>query len=276
MSVFLLPEEIWMHVFKYLSKSDRMEVRSCCKYFKRLVDHRSLWKDEIIVLRRIRSYNSNFWKTLRCRMLTAVVVVNPNIKECKQIVTSLPWLRSVTIDLSNVDSDVLTNLSSLRELKRLVIRTCHRSLALAKSLILLPQLEHLSVCRILNSVRSDIMTAISQLCNLTSLHYHEGLSPIPKKTFHALLKSLPKLKHLSLRMWTGHGSLPDDYLNLSRVALDSPGELRLETLFKIKCVNHRTDFVFQFRNNLQIFMYNLIYCTTSMVKPIKLFLLRST
>ncbi|KAL2099115.1 hypothetical protein ACEWY4_005595 [Coilia grayii] len=223
MNAFRLPEEIWMNVFKYLPKSDKMNVRSCCRHFKRLVDHRCLWKDETVVLRRLKSYNSNFWKTLRKRMLTSVVVINIHEKDWKHIVTNLPWLRSVTIDSSNVDSDVLTNLSRLKELKRLVIRTLPRYSGLAKKMALLPQLEHLSLCRVHNAVRSEILSAVSQLCNLTSLHYHEGHSPIPKQTFHDLLNGLPKLRHLSLRMWPNHGSLPDDYLNISRVVLDSSG-----------------------------------------------------
>ncbi|KAG5265538.1 hypothetical protein AALO_G00243590 [Alosa alosa] len=161
MAVFRLPEEIWMEVFKYLSKSDKLNVRSCCTYFKRLVDHRSLWKNETIALRTFKSYKANFWKTLRCRMLASVIVDDANEKEWKKIVTSLPWLRS------------------------------------------------------------ELMNAISQLSNLTSLRLHEGRYPIPKQTFHALLRSLPKLKHLSLRMWTGQ-ALPDDYLNLSGEALGSP------------------------------------------------------
>ncbi|XP_041927391.1 F-box/LRR-repeat protein 12 isoform X1 [Alosa alosa] len=222
MAVFRLPEEIWMEVFKYLSKSDKLNVRSCCTYFKRLVDHRSLWKNETIALRTFKSYKANFWKTLRCRMLASVIVDDANEKEWKKIVTSLPWLRSVIVDLSKVDSDVLTNLSSLRELKTLVVRLLCDSSGLAKSLTLLPQLEQLSVCCfIFDSVRSELMNAISQLSNLTSLRLHEGRYPIPKQTFHALLRSLPKLKHLSLRMWTGQ-ALPDDYLNLSGEALGSP------------------------------------------------------
>ncbi|XP_062379656.1 uncharacterized protein im:7136021 [Sardina pilchardus] len=223
MDVFRLPEEVWMEVFKYLSKSDKLNVRSCCTYFKRLVDHRSLWKNETIVLRRVKSYKSNFWKTLSFRMLTSVIVYDANEKEWKKIVTSLPWLRSVIVDLSNVDSDDLTNLSSLRDLKTLTLRFVSDRSGLGKSLTLLPQLEQLSVCFYIafDPVRTGLLNAISQLCNLTSLRLHVGRDPIPKQTLHAMLRSLPKLKHLSLRMWTGQ-ALPDDYLNLSGKDLGSP------------------------------------------------------
>lgn len=227
MSVLRLPDEMWMEVFKYLSKSDKLKVRSCCKCFKRLVDHRSLWKDENIVLRRVRSYKPSFWNALRCRMLTTVFVDDADEKGWQEIVTSLPWLRSVTVQLSKVNTDVLTILSSLKELKTLVIRIlCPKPYGLAKSLVLLPQLERLSVCfQKGDPTRTENIRAICQLCNLTSLSLHEGtgLHPIPKQTFHAVFRSLPKLKHLSLRRdpWI---SLPDDYFNYSGKALGSPGE----------------------------------------------------
>ncbi|XP_037642678.1 uncharacterized protein LOC119498152 [Sebastes umbrosus] len=40
-----LPAEVWNHVFGYLSAADKFSVRASCKYFKKLVDHGSLWKD---------------------------------------------------------------------------------------------------------------------------------------------------------------------------------------------------------------------------------------
>lgn len=228
MSVLLLPEEVWMEVFKYLSKSDKMNVRSCCRCFKRLVDHRSLWKDENIVLRKVRFYKPSFWKVLRSRMLTTVFVDDANEKEWQTIVTSLPLIRSVTVQLLRVNTDVLTILSSLKDLKTLVIRIlCPNPSDLTKSLALLPQLEHLSVCfQKVDPARSGTMRAISQLCNLTSLRYHEStaLFHIPKETIHAVLRSLPKLKHLSLRISYPFKSMTKDYFSYSGNALDSPGE----------------------------------------------------
>lgn len=222
MFIYILPEEIWINVFRYLSFSDKSNTRQCCRYFKQLVDHRSLWINEVVVLRRIRSYNPLFWKTLQNRMLKTAVVVNANAKEWRQLATSLPWLTSITIDLSvKQNPEVLMNLGSLSHLKRLIIRTCPSSTGITKCLTLLPQLQHLTLCHILKSQRSDILRAICQLCNLKSLHYHEGHSPIPVGSFHLTLQSLPKLKHLSLKMGAFHQPLPDNYLNPLGKTLDA-------------------------------------------------------
>lgn len=223
-----LPEEIWMIVFKYLSKSDWLKIRSCCKCFKRLIDHPSLWRSEFIVLRKLRSFNDGFWKTLRRRTQANVRVVNVNGRHWDIIVKNLPWLKAVIIEFTDgrtVDSDVLANLNRLTKLKMLVIQSFDHA-GLVKKLPSMSQLEHLSFCLLPSSIGPNLLEILSQLSNLTSLHYHEGRSHTPKHIFHAMLNGLPKLRNLSIR-WCFNNSwcvpLPDDYFGYAGTALDSSG-----------------------------------------------------
>ncbi|XP_043119313.1 uncharacterized protein im:7136021 [Puntigrus tetrazona] len=202
-----LPEEMWIHVFGFLSERDKLNVRLSCAYFKRLVDHWSLWKDSVVVLQ--KPYDSHFWKTLRQRKIKSVVVKRATTKVLQQTVAWLPWIGSVTLLECN-DGTALVTLTALKHLQRLVIsQCCCRSLT--GSLLSLRQLTHLCLCEVKRASVSEIRAAISQLVNLTTLEYHDDKNPIHKSALHGMLGHLPNLKHLSLKLGPKYGILPDDY-----------------------------------------------------------------
>ncbi|XP_026856091.2 uncharacterized protein im:7136021 isoform X2 [Electrophorus electricus] len=210
MAAFGLPEELWIHVFKFLSSNDKLNIRASCRFFKRLIDHPGMWKNSTVSLKKNSAYNSHFWRTLSIRRINSVVVVKANVKEWKQLASRLPWLISVTIDRC-CDAKALETLSNFKNLKRLFIRQC-RCPKLASSISLLHQLSHLGLCQVRCAPCSDIINAVSQLTNLTSFCYHESSKPIPKADLHSILRCLPNLKKLSLKMGSNQVPLPNDYL----------------------------------------------------------------
>ncbi|KAL1257928.1 hypothetical protein QQF64_011172 [Cirrhinus molitorella] len=207
MSPIQLPEEIWIRVFGYLSDRDKFNVRLSCKYFKGLIDHRSFWKDSVIVLQTF--YDCDFWKTLSRRKIRSVVVQKTTAKLLQQIATWLPWISSVTL-MQCGDGTALVTLGTLKHLKRLVIRQCCCR-SLTSSLLSLRRLTQLCLCDVQKSSISEIIAAVSQLVNLTSLHYHDDKNPLPKTALRGMLRSLPNLKHFSLKLGPKYGILPDNY-----------------------------------------------------------------
>lgn len=209
MAVIQLPEEVWNHVFGFLSNRDKLNVRLSCKSFKRSIDHWSLWKNTTVVLQNIGRYDTHFWKTLGKRKTKSIVVQKANVTGLQKLVSCLPWIRSLTLNQCS-DGTALTTLGTLKHLRRLVILQCLCP-TLTCSLSSLRQLTHLCLCEVQRASISEISGAISQLVNLTTLYYHEDKNPIPKIALHAMLKCLPNLKDLSLRMGPKYGILPDDY-----------------------------------------------------------------
>ncbi|XP_075952484.1 uncharacterized protein LOC142954985 [Anarhichas minor] len=200
-TVLQLPSEIWNHVFGYLSPADKFSARASCKYFRKLVDHGSLWKDWSVVLGfRKGTYNSRFWATLRRRKVTSVVIRSTKAKDWKQLSLSLPSLTTVVMDQSSQAS--LDCIKDFPHLKRLAIRSSHTSLLLDASTVLQPQqLTQLSMCDVTfpTAGMDGFMSAVSQFTNLTSLVCHQmGIFEETIWMVHSILDRLPKLKHLSL------------------------------------------------------------------------------
>ena len=204
-----LPSEVWVHVFRLLSKSDKLRIRSCCKYFKRLVDHWSLWRNETVVLKKLCAYSPEFWTILRRRKTSSVVVRSASFKDWKQLRRCLPTLATIVIEDGFV-KEINEILNGFPDLRSLSIRRCRFTRAYDRMTTPL-QLTHFTVCEVC-AQRSEIVNVVTTFSNLTSLSYHMQRFPTPKDTFHDILTHLPHLKHLSLRMGRMFGTLPDDYL----------------------------------------------------------------
>lgn len=191
-----LPPEVWNYVFSFLSVSDKFSARTTCKYFKKLIDHWSLWKDWSVVLSfRNGTYNDCFWATLRRRKVTSVVMRSSVAAHWTQLSQALPGVSTVVLEEETLEN-ALCSLQRLPHVKRLAVRSnflwCNTNLG-AFAL----QLTHLSLCGVRVSAK-DAMAALTQFTNLTSLDCH--LEPNGIQTFHfqAVFDSLPKLKSLSL------------------------------------------------------------------------------
>ncbi|KAK5872818.1 hypothetical protein PBY51_013480 [Eleginops maclovinus] len=200
-----LPAEIWVHVFGYLSASDKFSVRTACKYFKKLIDHGSLWKDWSVVLGFHKGYyNSQFWGTLRRRRVTSVVLRGTKATDLKRLASSIPTLTTVVTYQSSQAS--LGFLKECTNLKRLAIRGSGTPLLLDGSTVYEPkQLTHLSMCdvKLPTTAVSSLISAVVKFKNLTSLVCHKvGIIEDTFLMVHSILTCLPKLKHLSLSV--GH------------------------------------------------------------------------
>lgn len=206
----VLPPEVWNHVFRYLSAADKFSVRVCCKYFKKLIDHKSLWKDYTVVLGfRSGSYNSHFWVTLRRREVTCVVMRSGRAQDWKQLSAFLPALTTVIIDKSS--KVCLDYLKYFTNLKHLAIRKGHTSVLPDASLVCRPQqLTRLSMCDVKppTATLGSFISAVSQYAGLTSLVWHHmGIFEETFLMLRSILTRMPKLKHLSLscvRVWSTH------------------------------------------------------------------------
>ncbi|XP_047677597.1 uncharacterized protein im:7136021 isoform X1 [Tachysurus fulvidraco] len=193
MGEFRLPEEVWIHVFTFLSIHDKLSARCSCRLFRRLIDCPVLWKNTTLCIEKINSFTCHNWRTLRNRKIQSVVVLKTRSSEWRQLALRLPWIQSVTVDVCCSTS--LNSLPEFTNLTRLVLRRC--VCPSLTSLSALHDLSHLSLCEVVSASTSDIIQALSQLTNLTSLHYHDYKNQIPPAEFRHLLQRLPKLKHLS-------------------------------------------------------------------------------
>lgn len=222
-----LPPEVWVCVFGYLSTEDKHTVRTCCKYFKKLIDHPSLWKDFTLVLREWRRYNSGFWATLRARK-AAISVEHVKKKDWKRLNKFLPNIASIVFTDGGervYKEKYFDNMLSLPSLDHLGVRnTTWSDSMLGPGLTehFQSRLTHLSVCNVRLDCTVKFITAISNLFNLRYLLYHQeggrwglvdDMRAVPVHVFHNMLHRLQKLTHLS---WGMKGEisrpLPDNYL----------------------------------------------------------------
>lgn len=198
MGTFRLPDEVWLHVFRFLSIPDQSSVRASCRWFMKLIDRPVLWKNTTLYIDTIHSFTSHAWRTLCRRKIASVVVLKASGDEWKQLGCRLPWIHSVTVGLCCARA--LDSFTDFNNLTRLVVRRC--ACPSLTSLAALRQLSHLSLCEVVCAPTSDIVHALSQLTNLTSLHYHACSKTIPAAAFPSLLQRMFKLKHLSVNMGT--------------------------------------------------------------------------
>ncbi|TNN28967.1 hypothetical protein EYF80_060886 [Liparis tanakae] len=200
--VLKLPPEIWSLVFGYLSEEDKYSVRACSKFFRKLADHRSLWKDWSVVLGlRDSPYNGGFWASLRRREVASVLLRGSKAKAWEQAAALLPSLRTAVVE--HCACAQLCSLEDVPNLTRLAFRSSR--------VHLLPdaapggrgprQLTQLSMCDVTfpGAGANGLLFALAQLTNLTSLVcHHLGLSEDTTWMLHSILSCLPKLQHLSL------------------------------------------------------------------------------
>lgn len=194
----LFPSEVWNHVFSYLSVAEKSCVRASCTYFRKLIDHPSLWRGWSVVLDFPNgSYDTFFWATLRTRNVTRVVLRSKKSKHIKDLASSLPAVNTLVMERS-----VAVNLECLKDfknLKSLAIRgTDMTDLVNISTVSQHQRLTHLSLCDFPFSETFETISALCQFKNLTSLVFHAKKVGIPFSYTKSIVTSLPALKHLSL------------------------------------------------------------------------------
>lgn len=194
-----LPPEVWTNVFGHLSTADKSSARASCKYFKKLVDHWSLWRGWSAALDAKTPYNSQFLATLRRRRVSSVMVRGCNRSSDKKlhlIASSLPEVSTVVMEHCPVVKS--SCLQKFLNLRRLAIRdSCISRLLLPLAVCRPELLTHLSLCDV--KTPSTFRADISHFTNLVSLVHHESdASTKPFEAANLFCVQHTKLKHLSL------------------------------------------------------------------------------
>ncbi|KAG8449157.1 hypothetical protein GDO86_016000 [Hymenochirus boettgeri] len=193
-----LPQEVLLHIFLYLSPSEKANVRATCTYLRALVDHPSLWRNSTIFFRSIGLFNAKFWDTLQIRKIRSVEVTKVTLKQFRKITLSLPDLTTVRMD-SCLKGEILQGLRPLVNLKQLYLTDCSHvsDHDIFSEVINFHQLTHFSLCKVyfLNVLP---LTSIVLLQNLYSLSLHPKDGTVPERALQYILFRLPKLKELSL------------------------------------------------------------------------------
>uniref|UniRef100_A0A1A8NFY1 F-box domain-containing protein n=1 Tax=Nothobranchius rachovii TaxID=451742 RepID=A0A1A8NFY1_9TELE len=193
------PSEVWNHIFQYLSAADKFSVRASCRYFRKLIDHWSLWKNWTIVLSfKNGPYNSEFWDSLRRRKVSSVVMRNTKTKDWSRLSLALPTLTTLIMDQNSNGN--LNFIQDFSHLNRLAIRSSAVLLDLHTQ-TQLQHLTHLSMCNVLfpNKPNWSFLNLLPFLSSLTSVVCHNTNSFGQRdRMVDTLVSILPKLKHLSL------------------------------------------------------------------------------
>lgn len=206
----MLPGELWLQVFSFLSWKDKLSVRCTCTHFTHLMDKsRPLWRGFSVVLRHFSQYNQRFWRSLAQRHVGSVVVCSGERKHLRQLSTWLPALHDLRLD--DWREEGIRELNRFRHLQRLSITSCSTPLKSIDFLFPLShQLTQLSLCNVqLTCNAAHLLATISQLTRLTTLLvHHDGSLRVPRLS--SILTHLPELKQLSWTMIT-YKTLPHDF-----------------------------------------------------------------
>ena len=210
-----LPDELWLHVFSFLSWTDKLSARSTCSHFRQLLDKsRFLWRGFSVALRRFSRYNRPFWRSLAQRHVGSVVVCAGKRKHLSQLSTWLPALDALRLDDWRAE---VIELKLFHQLRRLSLTNCSFPLKNVDFLSPLSQrLTRLSLCNVqLGCSAAHLTAAIGQLTHLTSLLlHHDGSLRVP--TISGVLGHLTKLKHLSWTMIT-YKTLSRDFFSTAHL-----------------------------------------------------------
>ncbi|KAM9293934.1 uncharacterized protein PAF06_018079 [Gastrophryne carolinensis] len=235
-----LPQEVLLHIFKYLSPADKASVRATCTYLRTLVDHPSLWKRSTVIFRSIGIYNARFWDTLQSRRISSVEVTRATLKQFKKMTSSLPDLTRVTMD-SCLKGEILQGLRPLLNLQQLHLSDCASVTDhdIFSEIALFQHLTHLSLCRVSFSGVLPL-TSIVLLQNLYSLSLHSSEGTVPERALQYILFRLPKLRELSLAIKNMNKwklslcfNVPDNFIS---TAEEQPCISRLQ-LHKLELMN---------------------------------------
>lgn len=191
------PPEIWNHIFGYLSVTDKCSVRAASKYFKKLIDHYSLWKDWTVVLSfKNGAYNCQFWDTLCRRKVVSVVMRSTKPKHWGHLSQSLPAVTTVVLEVPHPQPKSFILTHGFPHLARLALRNV--SLLEINTGFNLQSLTHLSLCGV-TKPQSDFFPLLPHLRHLTSLVCHKtNIFGKCVRMVDIFVAHLPQLKHLSV------------------------------------------------------------------------------
>ncbi|XP_038632254.1 uncharacterized protein im:7136021 isoform X1 [Scyliorhinus canicula] len=193
-----LPQDILLEIFRYLTIEEKANIRATCKYLQQLIDHPTLWTNSTIVLKRLQSCNSLFWRTLRKRRIRCVVIKEATQKQWQRMVNLLPDLTTVTIDVKK-NLERLRTLRSLKNLQKLQLNNKLQMLdqELLREVAAFKQLTHLVLCTSV-FIQNSSLCHLAELTKLLALTLHARQKSPSLTSLRYVLFRLPKLRELSL------------------------------------------------------------------------------
>ncbi|KAM8834089.1 uncharacterized protein ACB058_017789 [Synchiropus picturatus] len=194
------PDELWLHVFSFLPRADKLSLRCTCGHFRQLLDSSSaLWRDFHVVLRNFSRYSSHFWRSLAQRHTARVSLKLGKKQDLRKLCARLPSLHTLRLD--SWDESGVPELRRFAQLRHLSVTCCSKPL---DSLDFLPplsrQLTQLTICNVrLTCPTGALIDAVAQLRRLTCLVlHHDGSRRFPPPS--RVLAHLPELRRLSWSM----------------------------------------------------------------------------
>ncbi|XP_069494845.1 uncharacterized protein [Ambystoma mexicanum] len=194
----LLPQEILIKIFLFLSPNDKLSIRATCCLFKIVIEHHTLWKKSTFLFKDLGILNFKFLEMLKTRKVCSVEVHKLPLYNWKRFIASLPDLVNITLH-SRLMGESVKAMRPLGNLQRLQLANCAglKDHEFIIDVCNFQQLTHLWLCKLtLNCTHALLALVQLKLLRSLSIHFQNGL--LPKEEFRAVLFHLPKLRELSL------------------------------------------------------------------------------
>ncbi|XP_039597488.1 uncharacterized protein im:7136021 isoform X1 [Polypterus senegalus] len=193
-----LPQEIYVNIFRCLSDEEKGNIRATSRLFKQLIDQPALWKKSTVVLKKITSYNADFWELLRKRRIKSVVMRKGNAKCLKKLLLELPGLTALTFDGCS-KMNMLQLPCKFQSLNKLAFKNCHPSYPI-QDIVSVLQITHLTLCSFVEPYPcAEQMATLVSLKNLRSLALHNYCRDPNGCLLQSALFEFHNLKELSLK-----------------------------------------------------------------------------
>ncbi|XP_075923778.1 uncharacterized protein LOC116943275 isoform X2 [Petromyzon marinus] len=200
----LLPFDLYVEIFQYLTAGERASARVACRAFRALLDHPCLWHDRTVRLRELHRYDARTWRTLQGRRVSRVELARAAAKDLRRLTAGLPDVTAVRLT-GPPRAGALAPLAALARLRDVWLDDCTRLSGAELLRDVAPfsgRLTHLTLGN-LTSFGDDDLRQLARLQNLEALSLRRCLKSsggfsISGPALQYVLFRLPKLRSLAL------------------------------------------------------------------------------
>ncbi|XP_070577164.1 uncharacterized protein [Ptychodera flava] len=201
----LLPPDIFIRIFSFVSPSDRCNLRIVNSTFKGIIDHPTNWTSKSIRLCNVQRYDDNAWQLIETRNLRCIELGKLSKKNFKKFSKKINCLRKLRV-MGPMKVSHLQSLQCQKEwLREFTIRDSSllSDTELIQGITHFKQLTKLELGNI-NSLRNESLKGLVKLKNLQSLTLCKANTPyqygfqITGSGLQYVLFRLPNLRSLTL------------------------------------------------------------------------------